>query len=304
MNVRKSVAGCACSVALAASLGAFAGTALAADFDYAPDPLGNDSYTNQTDQRNDVTVQGMEYTSQIANQNSDEVSQAESASVTLGQKSDDAVPILLTNETGKNITALSVRGNSDSSYPANMLSGNLANGESAGWYFTYDYNAETYTNHIGHDYLIPENFCIQATFDDGTTGEFHNVNMNGVRTVALEYSNDYGVYYVERTTITNHTPDPNLYYEANLQEYGNDAEFNFHVNSAAALDQRAVTATRGSHWILGAPENQSDLQIYAISLPLYGQPSADYTDGLYKDLYWNSDDLTWRAFDFENGFDI
>lgn len=307
MNVRTGVAGTVCALALTAGLGAFAGTgaAWADGLSYSPTTLGNDSYDNQVDPRNDIGVQGEEYTGPIHDQNADTVAEARSQSITIGTASDDASPVLLTNATGKNIKELSVRSTTESAYPSNMLSASLSNGASACWYVTYDdYGTLSYTNNNGDTYAVPARYSFEATFDDGTTAEFHEVNANGLRTLTLKYSDDYGVYYVERTTITNHTPDPSLPYEVDRAAYGNDAEYNAYANSAASTDRRAITASRGDAWILDRPDITTEMSVYAITLPLYGEPSGDYTNGVYEPLYWNSDSLEWRAFDFEHGFSL
>lgn len=293
MKLKKATCGVALSAALAASLGVV-GVALAAD--YEPTLLGNDSYTNQVDEINDYVVEGITYTSQIANQNADTVAEAEALSITIGSASDDASPILVTNSLGKTISEFSVRGSDESTYPSNMMSASLSDGESACWYFVYDYQEQTYTNHVGDTLYMPVNYYIQVTFDDGTTAEFHNINLNGVRTINLCWSDDYEVYYVERTTITNHTPDPTLYYEVNLAEEEDAEEFNFHVNSAGRLDALAYTESRGAAWSNLDHTPTQTIEDFGIEIPLYGTSQGDYTDGLYDELRWNSDSLPWRDY--------
>lgn len=233
----KAVAGATVAAALAVSMGA--GAAIAADTSYAPTTLGNSAYTNQVDARNDCTVQAMRYTLSISHQNADTVAEAQGLSAQIGSASGDVSPIVVTNSLGKDVKEFTFRTSDTSSYPGKQLSGTLSDGQSAGWAFVYDYGERTYTNQAGKTISMPKNYLMQVTFADGTTAEFHNVNMNGVRTLNLCYSADYGVYYVERTTITNHTPDPNLCYEANLAAYeGGEDEFDYHVNSGGRMGDR------------------------------------------------------------------
>lgn len=291
---KKGVAGAAVTMAVVVGVGAGAGLAIADD-SYAPTVLGNDAYTNQVDVRNDYTVEAVNYTSPISDQNSESVADARALSTVIGQESDDASPIIVTNSLGKEIKELSIRTSDEASYPSNMMSGTLSDGGQAVWYLTYDYAEQDYTNSVGATYKMPVNYLIKATLADGTTAEFHNVNMNGVRTLNLCYSDDYGVNYVERTTITNHTPDPNLYYEANLASYANGIdEFNYHVNSGGALTERMITESRGGAWRYAGHDPLPDIEDYGIDTPLLGEPSGDYTDDLYNSLYWNADGLTWR----------
>lgn len=288
----KAAAGVTVAAALAVSMGA--GAAVAADTSYAPTTLGNSAYTNQVDPRNDYTVQAMRYTSSISQQNADSVAEAQGLSATIGSAAADASPIVVTNNLGKDVKEFTFRASDTPSYPSNQLSGTLADGQSANWAFAYDYGERSYTNQSGKTISMPKNYTMQATFADGTTAEFHNVNMNGVRTLALCYSADYGVYYVERTTITNHTPDPNLYYEANLASYeGGADEFDYHVNSAGRMGDLMYTASRGAAWNL-AHEVSQDIPDMGIVPPLHGESEGDGITAVYESLYWNSDDLTWR----------
>lgn len=293
---KAACAGVAVAAALAVSAAGGVGLSFAATGqDYAPTLLGNSAYTNQTDERNAYTVEAMNYLGPISSQNSDAAEEARAAAVQIGTASDDATPITVTNSLGKAVKEFTFRTSAESSYPSNQMSGQLAAGETAGWNFVYDYTEYDYTNEAGVTSAVPINYLMQVTFDDGTTAEFHNVNMNGVRTINLCYSEDYGVYYVERTTITNHTPDPNLYYETNLAAYeGPDEEFDYHVNSAGAMGERMITESRGGDWRYAGHDPLPEIEDFGADIPLHGESDGDYADGLYEDLYWNADDLTWR----------
>ena len=238
----------------------------------------------------------MRYTSCISNQNADSVDNAEGLSVKLGDASGDVSPIVVTNSLGKDIKEFTFKTSDESSYPGNQLSATLADGQSAGWAFEYAYGERSYTNASGKTISMPKNYLLKATFADGTTAEFHNVNMNGVRTLNLCYSPDYSVYYVERTTITNHTPDPNLYYEANLASYeGGAEEFDYHVNSSGRMGDLMYTASRSDSatWSLSHQPSQ-DIPDMGIVPALHGESEGDGITDVYRDLYWNRDDLTWR----------
>lgn len=293
-KIGKTAAGVSVAAMLAVSMGA--GAAVAADVGYAPTTLGNSAYTNQVDSRNDYTVQAVRYTSSISSQNADSVAQAQGFSTQIGSTAGDASPVAVTNSLGKDVSEFTFRTSDAQSYPGNQLSGMLADGESAGWAFTYDYGERSYINSAGKTISMPKNYLIQVTFADGATAEFHNVNMNGVRTLNLCYSADYGVYYVERTTITNHTPDPNLYYEANLAAYeGGGDEFDYHVNSAGRMGELMYTAARsdGPIWNLEHKVSQ-DIPDMGIVPELHGESEGNGITDVYRGLYWNSDDLTWR----------
>ena len=303
MKVKKGALGPVIAVVLVASLGAFTSIGLAdTDYhaDYAPTTLGND-YDNYIDTVNDYVIEGIDAAMPISQQNTENLETAKGLSISMGTESDEATAIILTNKTGKDIEELAVKITSDKDYPSNMLSAALPDDGQACWYFTFPgYQTHEYTNESGVTIVMPENYTLRAKFSDGTQGVFHNVNMNGVRTLTLNYSPTYKVYFVERTTITNHTPDPNLYYEINMaegEEGGGDA-LNYHVNSSGRMGDRMITENRGGGWELSHEPTQT-LENYALALPLYGEPSGEYTNGVYESLYWNAEELRWRDFDFE-----
>ena len=302
MKRRNRVLGAAAGICLVASAGAFAALGFASSAsvsDYEPTTVGND-YPNYIDERNDIVVEGMKAVMPISQQNTENLESAKALDVKIDAETDGCTAILVTNMTGKDISEFKVKTNSEP-YSQNLLSGELAVDGQACWYFTFPgYTTHEYTNTTGVTYTVPDNYTIQVKFADGSTGEFHNLNMNGVRTVNLCWSDAYKVYFVERTTITNHTPDPNLYYEVNRdegEEGGGDA-LDFHVNSAARMGDRQITESRGGGWEMSHEPSQ-ELDNYSLALPLYGEPSDDYTDGVYEDLYWNAEELRWRDFDFE-----
>lgn len=292
MNLKKTACGMAVSATLVASFG-LAGTGFAQD--YAPTLLGNNSYSNQIDPRNAYDVEGVYYIGSISRQNADTVAQAKEFSTVIGgTETDTSSPIIVTNDLDKSIVSFSIRDSSETAFSGNMLSGSLGDGESAVWNYEYAYSEETRTNSIGKSIVMPVNYTIQVAFENGETAEFHDINMNGVRTIALCWSDEYQVYYVERTTITNHTPDPNLYYEANRASESDKEEFNLHVNSAGNLGQYSYNTARGGAWNTGQHEPTQTIADFGIDLPLFGYHIADFNDEVYGPIAWNSDNLVWR----------
>ncbi len=297
MNRKRGAWGIVMACALTVGVGAFATTAFAVDeqYSYEPTVQGNSAYSgNLVDEADGYGVEGNEYTNSISQQNAEEVAATKALGTTIGSASDDASPVRVTNNTGKTIKELALRTSNQTAYGLNQLSASLNQGDAACWFYAYNYQEQSYTNSTGITIQEPVNTCLKVTFSDGTTGEFHNINMNAVRTIELCYSPDYSVYYVQRTTITNHTPDPNLYYETNLASYtGGEAEFNYHVDSGGRMGALAITASRGGGWDVGHDPLQ-EITDYKVELPLYGTPYGSYTKGLYDALHWNSDSLTWR----------
>lgn len=301
MNLRKGVAGFATSALLASGL--MAGVAFA-DESYQPTTLGNSSYTNHIDLRNDIYVDGMNYVGSMSAQNSDYLDETAALSHQIGTQGENAYALRLTNKLSQGITKLEVKGCDQSAYTELALGGSFAAGEEACWWYTQEYREYNITNKAGIAYTTPVNYTFKATLADGSVAYFHDVNMNGVQSIAFRYSDAYGVYYVERMTITNHTPDPNLLYEYNLargfaddsDETYSEAEFNYHVNSAARMDNLQFTASRGAGFDNAVPK-WSDVAYapdFGVYVPLYGEPSGSYTNGTYAHLYWNPQLIKWR----------
>ncbi|ACV21668.1 Uncharacterised protein [Slackia heliotrinireducens] len=297
MGLKKGVA----SVALAATVAACLGvTAVYATDDYVPTTLGNSAYTNQVDPTNDVIVAGVKYVGSISSQNAESTAEGAGLDIAIGEATDTTTPVVLTNKTGQDITGFSYRISTETSFPANMLGSAIAADAQACWNLDEGaYDEYETTNANGITVVKPVSYTIQATLSDGSTAEFHDVNMNGVKTLSLCYSQEYSVYFVERTTITNHTPDPTLYYEVSLAgEDANADELDFHVNSSGRMNaDKQITAIRGGGWDEGVPslDELIDIPDYGVYVPLYGEPSLEYTDGLYEGLYWNADLLPWRG---------
>ncbi|MBQ6585447.1 MAG: hypothetical protein IJH83_01405 [Coriobacteriales bacterium] len=303
MNLRKGVVGAAISVAMIAGLGA----ALAyADESYKATTLGNPDYTNYVDLRNDIYVDGMNYVGSIGSQNADTVDAAAALTNQFGTQGEDAYALTVINKLDQPITKLEIKPLGQTSFTDLGLTSSIAAGDKACWWYTQEYDEVEVTNRAGKTYVMPINYTFQATLADGTVAVFHDVNMKGVLSLGFRYSADYEVFYVERTTVTNHTPDPTLYYEYNLARGFSDEsdevytaeEFNYHVNSSVRLANRMFTASRsdGTIWEVAVP-NWEDVDYspdFGVYVPLYGEPSQDYTDGTYEHVYWNPQLIIWR----------
>lgn len=288
------------ALATIALVGMTAGTAFA-DLSYTPTTLGNSSYTNQVDKLNDISVDGASYTSSISKENSETQQQASSESIQLGQATDTSTPVLVTNSLDSDITGFAVHTTATKDFGENLLSGgSIASGGTAGWNVEEGtYTESKVTDKNGVTVQVPDNYMIQATLSDGTKAVFHNVNMAGVESVELCYSKHYKVYYVRTTTLTNHTPDPDINYEVSLKK-GEEANFITHTAARYAADKE-ITASRGGGWdkqnlkLLSGKGDFSEVLDFGVYVPLYGEPSEDYTDGAYQDLYWNPDQHLWRG---------
>ncbi len=304
MNLRKGAFSLATAALLATVLGA--GVAFA-DESYTPTTLGNPDYTNYVDLRNGIYVDGMEYVGSMSQQNVDTLEAAAALPNQFGQQGGTAYALTVINKLDQNITKLAVKELGQSSFTDLGLSSPIsANGGMACWWYTQTYKEVNVTNQAGITRVMPVTYTYQATLADGTVVEFHDVNMKGVLTLAFRYSDEYEVNYVERTTITNHTPDPTLLYEYNLSRgYADDTdkvytaeEFNYHVNSAIGMGTRMYTASRsyGPTWEVGVPK-WSDVDYspdFGVYVPLYGEPSGDAFNASYEHVFWNRLLVQWR----------
>lgn len=302
MNLRKGAAGAAVSVALVCGLSV---NVAVADENYKPTTLGNTDYTNYVDLRNDIYVDGMTYVGSISAQNSDTIDETSALSNQFGEQSESSYALRVTNKLEQAISALAIKGSDETSFTDLGLNNNIESGEEACWWYTQQYRETSITNRSKTEYTTPVTYTIQAKLADGSTIDFHEVNMTGVLTLTLRYSDEYKVNYVERTTVTNHTPDPTLLYEYNLSRgYADDSdtkyspeEMAYHVYSAVRMDDRMITESRGGGWDASVP-NWSDVSYapdFGVYVPLYGEPNEDYTNGTYSHLLWNAKNITWRV---------
>lgn len=301
MNLRNGVAG---MVASAVLVSGFAAGAAFADENYQPTLLGNSSYSNYVDLRNDIYVDGISYVGSMSAQNSAFLDETAALGNQIGTQAENAYAIRVTNKLSQDITALEMKACDQTSYTSLQLGSPLASGQDACWWYTQEYREYSVTNRTGKTYTTPVNYTFKATLADGTTAVFHDVNVNGILSLTFCFSDAYDVNYVERTTLTNHTPDPTLYYEYNLlRGYSDESdetysaeEFNYHVNSAVRMDNRMFTASRGSGWDADVPawDTVAYAPDFGVYVPLYGEPSGEYTDGTYEHLYWNPQLIRWR----------
>ena len=304
MKLRRGIACVGLSLAL--GLGATA-LAFAAE-DYVPTTLGNPDYTNYTDLRNDIYVDGMTYVGPISAQNVDTMDAAAALTNQFGTKTDASYALTVINKLDQAITKITVRANGESTYTDLGLASPIPAGGKACWWYTQEYREYKVTNTEGVSYVSPVNYFFRVTTADGNTFEVHAVNMKGVLTLAFCWSDAYEVNFVERTTITNHTPDPTLLFEYNLARgYAADSdfvytpeEFDYHVNSAVRMESRQITESRGGGWDWQINEwhaQNKDFDYspdFGVYVPLYGEPSQAYTDGTYAHLYWNARLIQWR----------
>lgn len=304
MSKKRGVA-VATVITTAALVGATAGVSYA-DLSYTPTTLGNPDYTNYVDPLNDIQVDGINAAMSISQQNAETIAQASEASVQLGAVTDTSTPVLLTNSLGQAITSFAFHTTATDEYGENLLSGELAADEQAGWNVEEgDYTESTITNKNGVTVQIPDNYMIQVTLADGTVAEFHNVKMEGVQTVELCYSEDYKVFYVNVTRLGQHTPDPSLNYELDIAA-GKEANFIYNTAARYAADKQ-ITESRGGGWdeenlsLTSGSTDWSHILDFGVYVPLYGEPSLDYTDGVYEDLYWNPDLHLWRGTNGDTG---
>ena len=302
MNLRKGVVGLAASTAVV--VGLTAGLAFA-DESYKPTMLGNPDYTNYIDVRNGIYVDGMTYVGPMSAQNADMLTETAALPLQMGAQQDDAYALRVINKLDQAVTKLSLMA-TDEAAPVDLgLPSDLAAGDAACWWYVQEYRDQPVTNRSGMEYVTPVNYLVQATLADGSVVEFHDVNLKGVLTLALCHSDAYGIDYVERTTLTNHTPDPTLLYEYNrVRGYADDSpetytpeEFSYHVNSAVRMDDRQITESRGGGWDANVPlwSEVSYAPDFGVYVPLYGEPSEGYTDGTYDYLFWNPTLMTWRV---------
>ena len=278
----------AAAAALATGAGAFGASAYAADYQ----PSTADSrYGNVLDVRNGIGISGIDLACSNGEANARTVAAASELDA-IGTAGDQTSPIVFANGLDQAITSLSVKASGDADFGSNVLSGALQPGDSLCWNWVYDGKLTDHENKWSQSFKMTPTYTFRATLSDGTQATFHTVNMNGVRTVDFKHSDSYGVYYVERTTITNHTPDPNLYYEVQYAAEGADEEtVNQWINGSAYQGDATEDMAFSSPQYTGATYDS-----LAASINLYGVPCEnDKLYQVYEPISWNRDDLVWSS---------
>lgn len=147
---------------------------------------------------------------------------------TVGEQTEDAYDILLTNATGNVITGLSVKGSSEQEYPANMMGTDQkieADETIEFFYMSADQTdtSETAPNETTEtegaesadsssqadeseqsapisDALINETYSLQVTFEDGTVKELSNFAVDDMEEADLMYEEE--VIFVKYTSLS------------------------------------------------------------------------------------------------------
>lgn len=278
----------AAATALAVGAGAFGASAYAADYQPA---TADDRYDNVLDARNAIGIAGIDLACSNGQANADAVAAAVRLDA-IGQAGDKTSPIVFTNGLDQTIVSLSVRASGDADFGGNVLPGKLASGDALCWNWAYDGKLTDHENKWGQSFKMTPTYTFRATLADGSEAVFHMVNMNGVRTVDFKHSDSYGVYFVERTTVTNHTPDPNLFYEVQYAAEGADEEtVNQWINGASYQGAADEPQAFSSPQYTGAAYDS-----LAASINLYGVPCEnDKLYQVYEPISWNRDGLTWSS---------
>ena len=137
---------------------------------------------------------------------------------TVGEKTEDAYDILLTNATGNVITGLSVKSSTDLEYPTNMMEADqkIEADETVELFYTSadqtdtsdsdsdetvgTDNAESEETAPIADALINETYSLQVTFEDGTVKELSNFAVDDMEEAELMYEDD--IAYVKYTSLS------------------------------------------------------------------------------------------------------
>lgn len=92
---------------------------------------------------------------------------------TIGTKADDAFMVKLTNATGQDITAVSIKSSSDEAYPENMMeaSDKFVKDETREVYYKPSEATKSTVTEDGKE--VPPEYLMQITLEDGKTYELH-----------------------------------------------------------------------------------------------------------------------------------
>lgn len=119
---------------------------------------------------------------------------------TIGTKDDDAYVIKLTNATGQDITAFSVKSSGDAAYPENMLkdSDKFTVEEEREVYYTPSDAAKTTATADGKE--IPVEYLVQITVADGKVYELHAFPFEDMKEGELKL--EEGIAYLTYSSVS------------------------------------------------------------------------------------------------------
>lgn len=157
-------------------------------------------------------------------QKTEEEKEPEVKYATVGEESEDAYDILLTNATGNVITGLAVKSSSQTGYPANMMSTDqkIEADETVQFFYTAEYeggindvssseDSDASDSDTGSDTseeetapianaAINETYSLQVTFEDGTVKELTTFAVDDMKEADLMYEDE--VAFVKYTSVS------------------------------------------------------------------------------------------------------
>ena len=157
-------------------------------------------------------------------QKTEEEKEPELKYATVGEESEDAYDILLTNATGNVITGLAVKSSSQTGYPANMMSTDqkIEADETVQFFYTSEYeggindvssseDSDASDSDTGSDTseeetapianaAINETYSLQVTFEDGTVKELTTFAVDDMKEADLMYEDE--VAFVKYTSVS------------------------------------------------------------------------------------------------------
>ena len=215
-------------------------------------------------------------------QNTEEELEPEVKYATVGEESEDAYDILLTNATGNVITGLSVKSSSQTGYPANMMSTDqkIEADETVQFFYTSEYeggindvssseDSDTSDSDTGSDTseeetapianaAINETYSLQVTFEDGTVKELTTFAVDDMKEADLMYEDE--VAFVKYTSVSEeveiNTKETELAVKAN-KDAAQAVNDQIQAIGEVTLDsESAITAARAAYDALTDDQKQ------------------------------------------------
>ena len=215
-------------------------------------------------------------------QKTEEEKEPEVKYATVGEESEDAYDILLTNATGNVITGLSVKSSSQTGYPANMMSTDqkIEADETVQFFYTSEYaggindvssseDSDASDSDTGSDTseeetapianaAINETYSLQVTFEDGTVKELTTFAVDDMKEADLMYEDE--VAFVKYTSVSEeveiNTKETELAVKAN-KDAAQAVNDQIQAIGEVTLDsESAITAARAAYDALTDDQKQ------------------------------------------------
>ncbi len=195
---------------------------------------------------------------------------------TIGEKSEGAFEVKLTNSTGQDITAVAIKTSNEEAYPASILKtdDSFAKDETRTLYYKpSDEAAKSTATETGKE--LPVEYTVQLTFADKTTIELHAFPFDSVKEakILLQDQLAYITYEQDGKEVSTLEAEKAIKTQAEEAKKASDA-----ATATAAAEAEAAAQAEAAAAAEAAASSASSSSTSTESDTTYTEPAATYTE--------------------------